>query len=239
MAPLAGAPVIGCLLVVSWLLPVAVWAIVAVGIASSLIFVLVVSAYRNLGRRLLAKPAVVAASVMYAIALFTLAYASLALVQVGSVQTNGAAAPGSLGVAALLATAMGIAGGEVGVHVQGGARVLAHIQLLVVVGAVAGVGGQIVHRLTDGDAEATVLPPPEPRSLTLELYKRVYDLLSGLEPDRQRIQNLPHPDTATEADALKVFERINTGDLEYLYGIHFEKSSSLGETVRSWLHKRR
>ena len=250
-APLAGAPAIGCLLVSSWVLPLAPWAIATVGVVSSVILALVVNSYRDLGRRLLAKPAVVAGSVMYAIALFTLAYASLALAQVGSVQTNGDASPGSLGVAALLATAMGIAGGEVGAHVQEGARIVAHIQLLVVVGAVAGVGGQIVRRVTDQDGAP---PPPEPRSLTLELYARVYSRLSERGGDRvldergidsrdtrlqlkQSIRDLPHPDVATEVDALEVFQRINAGDLEYFYPIPFE-GASLGETVRSWLRGR-
>jgi hypothetical protein len=255
MAPLAGAPAIGCVLVASWLFPLTPWAIAAVGAVSSAIYLLVVGAYRHLGRRLLAKPAVVAASVMYTIALFAVAYASLALVQVGSVTTNGAARPDSLGVAALLATAMGIAGGEVGAQVQQGARVIAHVQLLVVIGAVAGVGGQVIRRLADGDSEVTDPSPPPPRSLLLELYARIYGRLSEREGDRaldeqgiddmdrrleikQRIRALPSPDIATDADALEVFERIRSRDLEYFYGLPLE-GISLGDAVRPWLERHR
>ncbi len=239
------------MLVLSWLAPLRAWAIALVGAVSTVVFVLVAGSYRALGRRMLAKPAVVATGVMYVIALFTLAYASIALTEAGSIQTDGAHLPGSLGVAALLATAMGIAGGEVGVHVQEGARVIAHVQLLVIIGAVAGVGGQVARRLSDTDEEPAGPSGPPPRTLTLELYARVYERLSERGGDvvlderqvydpemrrglKQLIGALPPPDLASDDDALDVFRRIDTSDLEYFYPARFE-GNSLGNIVRAWL----
>lgn len=175
--PLLGAPAIAGLLLLSWLFPLEAWAIAVLGAVASAVFGLVGYSQRSLGRRLLARPAVAAVLVMYVIALFTLAFASLALEQPGSIQTNGGAHPQSLGVAALLATAMGIAGGEVGAQVQEGARVIAHVQLLLVIGAVAGVGGQLLQRITGGSEPGPIAPEPEPPSPTQDLYLRVYERL--------------------------------------------------------------
>jgi len=251
--PLLGAPAIGLVLVLSWLLPLAAWAIATIGVASSVIFVLVVSAHRGLGRRLFLKPAVAAALVMYAIALFTLAYAALALEQVGSIQTNGSGRPQSLGVAALVATAMGIGGGEVGAQVRDGARVIAHIQLLLVIGAVAGVGGQLVQRLAGAPAPNERQGPREPHSPVFDLYTLVFNRLTENEGEtalndapaadaetrrrlKQSLRSLPHPSRATEGEAMTVFRRINAGDLEYFYSIPLAEES-LGVTVRSWLDR--
>jgi hypothetical protein len=250
---LFAAPGIACVLVLSWLLPLEWWALTIVGGLSTLILAAVALAYRRLGRRLLTKPALVAASVMWAIAVFTVAYGWLALEQVHSVQTNGTAAPTSVGVVALLASAMGIAGGEVGVHVQEGARIVAHVQLLVVLGAVAGVGGQVVQRLA-GDDDAPAPPPPEPRSLVLDLYRRVHDWLSAeegsaaldelriYEPDarmakKRLLRSLPNPETITEPRALEVFQQISAGDLEFTYPVRFE-GGRLGPIVRGMLEGR-
>lgn len=250
---LFAAPGIACVLVLSWLLPLEWWALAIVGGLSTLILAAVALAYRRLGGRLLTKPALLAASVMWAIAVFAVAYGWLALVQVHSVQTNGTAAPTSVGVVALLASAMGIAGGEVGVHVQEGARIVAHVQLLVVLGAVAGVGGQVVQRLA-GDEETPAAPPPAPESLTLDLYRRVYETLSAeegsdvldelriFEPDTRMIKkrllrSLPHPDTVTDADALDVFQRIRAGDLEFTHPVRFE-GGRLGAIVTGMLEGR-
>jgi len=252
---LLGAPMIGLLLVLSWLAPLSVWALAVLGGLSTALFVLIVSAHDLPMRRRFTAPVVVATLVMYAIVLFTLAYGSISLVEPGSVQTNGDHVPQLLGVAAMLATAMGIAGGEVGAHVQEGARIIAHAQLLLVIGAVAGVGGQIARRLADGsahEAEAPV-PTPPPRSMALELYARVYQRLSERGGDtaleeqltqdtalrerlKQQIAKLPSPDVATKEDALRVFNRINSDDLEYFYTLSFE-DSTLGRTVRAWLNR--
>ena len=231
-APVLGAPAIGLVLLIAWLLPLAWWAIAIVGVASTVIFVLVLGAHRQFGRRLFARPAVLAALVMYTIALFTLAYAAVALEQAHSIETNGDGRPGSLGVAALLATSMGIAGGEVGVQVRDGARVIAHIQLLLVIGAVAGAGGQLIQRLTGQASDDKPPAGPGPVDPILDLYARVYGRLtegwgdmvlqeSGVtnaeqrEQFRRRLQRLPRPDTVSRSGAIAVFERIMAGDLEF------------------------
>jgi hypothetical protein len=222
---------------------------VALGAACSAIFLAVVLYYRDLRSRLLRKPAVVAALVMYSVAVFSVAYAVCSLVQRGSVQTDGTAIPHTLGVAALLASGLGIAGGEVGAHVQNDARIVAELQLLLVVGAVAGVGAQVAKRLS-GEAPPTVAP--RPLTPTLELYERVYRRLSDREGDtvlaerqitepatrlrlKSLIADLPAPAVATEGDAVRTFELINAGELEYFYPLPFGERS-LGETVRAWLH---
>lgn len=250
---LLGAPLIAVVLVLSWVLPVSSWALALVGGISTVVFAVIIAAHRGPTRRMLVEPVVIATLVMYVIALFTLAYGAISLAEPGSVQTDGSHDPHLLGVAAMLATAMGIAGGEVGAHVQEGARIIAHVQLLLVIGAVAGVGGQVARRLAGGTTPEETAPTPAPGSLMLDLYARVYRRLSqrggeqalderdmtdpGLRRRlKQEIDALPRPEVATEAQAATVFQRINAGDLEYFYPLPFE-GSSLGVTVRWWLHR--
>lgn len=251
---LLGPPVIALVLVGSWGLPIASWTLALVGGVSTVVFIMVAVAHRGPLRSMLVEPVVVATLVMYAIALFTLAYGSLSLVEPGSVETNGAHDPSLLGVAALLATAMGIAGGEVGAHMQYGARIVAHVQLLLVIGAVAGVGGQIARRLAESTGREEAGPPPVPVSLMLDLYARVYQRLSEQVGDRaldesqlddpevrgrlkREINELPKPALATETQAAIVFNRIRSGDLEHFYQLPFE-GATLGTIVGWWLDLR-
>jgi hypothetical protein len=245
-----GAPAIAAVLVIAWLLPFVLWAIVTVGVASTVIFLLVLVAHHELSLRVLARPGVLAALVMYTIALFTVAYAALELRQPDSIQTDGSGHPGSLGVAALVATSMGIAGGEVGAQVREGARVIAHVQLLLVIGAIAGAGGQVLQRLT-GQASDGIPPATRvPTDPVVDLYRRVYDRLTDRGGDavleelelgdhenapmwRDRIRSLPQPDVASPSDAVAVFERIIAGDLEVSYRASFE-GQVLGVAVRPY-----
>jgi hypothetical protein len=245
-----GSLALGAALLAAWALPLKAWAVWLFGVVVTVIFVLVVLAHREHGRRLFAKPAVAAALVMYVIAVFTVVYAIVALDQAGAIRTNGDASPDSLGVASLVATAMGIAGGEVGAEVRHAARFVAHLQLLLVIGAVAGAGAAILRAVTGGDDGAGAPTPPWLGNPVLELYRHVYDRLTEEggevawrevpvhDPERKRdaiqsVQSLPSPEVATEADARAVFERIIAGDLEYFYGISFW-GSMLSTAVRPY-----
>jgi hypothetical protein len=220
-AAILGAPAIAAVLVIAWLLPFVSWAIVTVGVVSTMLFLLVLVAHRDLSLRALTRPGVLAALVMYAIALFTVAYAALELRQPDSIQTDGSGHPGSLGVAALVATSMGIAGGEVGAQVRQGARVVAHIQLLLVIGALAGAGGQVLQRLARQASDEVPPSPPVPPDPLVDLYRRVHDRLTDRGGDavlqelelsdhenapmwRERISSLPEPDVASTSDAVAV-----------------------------------
>ncbi|HEX8122924.1 MAG TPA: hypothetical protein VF549_16860 [Solirubrobacteraceae bacterium] len=240
------APSIGLLLVLSWSVPLDTGWTIALGVVGTVIFASVALPDRSLGWSVLKRPSVLAALVMWTLVLFAVAYAFVALSDSGAVQTHGDSEPDSLGVAALLATAMGIAGGEVGVAVADAARIVAHIQLIVVVGAVAGAGGQVLHAVTRGDVpDDEPHPPIEPENPVLCLYRAVWERLTTDRGERvlselpwparpefgAAISSLRPPSAATEPYAREVFDRIIAGDLKFVHGLPFW-DTPLAEAVR-------
>jgi hypothetical protein len=243
----------GVLLVGAWLAPIEWSTLVVFATLGTVFFGVVVITHHSHGFRMLRRASVVAALVMYSVVVFTVAYGAAALEQPGSIKTNDGALPSRLGVLALVSTSLGIAGGEVGTEVSHAARVIAHIQLLLVIGAVAGVGGQVVERLADREEPDPERPADdhEPDSDPIrDLYRRVYARLTpggGLwvldelpdEPEggrvtaAARLRSLPHPSVATADDARTVFERIVAGDLEFSWRVHFD-GKRLGEVVKPY-----
>lgn len=120
----------------SWAAPLRPRYVTLLGAIAALLLTLGFLPARRSGiRRTITMPSTIAAIGFFAIAAFGIAYSVCAIVDPGSLGHD----VKSLGYPFLVATGLGVAGGILGDNPTGAARVIAHLQLLLFLGGLAGV----------------------------------------------------------------------------------------------------